>query len=110
MIAIVRICYRNYPHYKLYRSCLLIYGIAIIRLLSFLFLDDFNGNANISVAIKSGSTVAPERWEHLKIQFHLELSQLGFGSFLTCIVEMQVGECSICQNTGQDVYSIEGNL
>ena len=25
----------------------------------FLFLDDFEGNANISVAIKSGSTVGP---------------------------------------------------
>ena len=33
------------------------YGIAIIRLLSFLFLDDFEGNTNISVAIKSSSTV-----------------------------------------------------
>ena len=43
--------------YILYRSCLPIYGIAIIRLLSFLFLDDFEGNTNISVAIKSGSTV-----------------------------------------------------
>ena len=34
------------------------YEIAIIRLLSFLFLDDFEGNANTSVTIKSGSTVA----------------------------------------------------
>ena len=34
MIAIVGIHYRNYVHYTLYRSCLLIYGIAIIRLLS----------------------------------------------------------------------------
>ena len=32
--------------------------IAIIRLPSFLFLDDFEGNANISVAIKSGSTAS----------------------------------------------------
>ena len=30
---------------------------SIIRSLSFLFLDDFKGNANISVAIRSGSTV-----------------------------------------------------
>ena len=30
---------------------------SIIRSPSFLFLDDFNRNANISVAIKSGSTV-----------------------------------------------------
>ena len=44
-------------HYSLYRSCLPIYGIAIVRSLSFLFLDHFKGNANISVAIKSGSTV-----------------------------------------------------
>ena len=57
MIAIIGICYRNYTHYTLYRSCLPIYGIAIARSLSFLFLDDFEGNANISVAIKSGSTV-----------------------------------------------------
>ena len=31
MIAIVGVCYRNYAHYTLYRSCLLIYGIAIVR-------------------------------------------------------------------------------
>ena len=54
MIAIVGICYRNYTHSTLYKSCLPIYGIAIIRSLSFLFLDDFKGNTNISVAIKSG--------------------------------------------------------
>ena len=52
MIAIVGICYINYAHYSLYRSCLPIYGIAIVRLLLFLFLDDFEGNANIRVAIK----------------------------------------------------------
>ena len=57
MITIVGICYRNHTHYTLYRSCLLIYGIAIIRLLSFLFPDAFEGNANISVTIKCGSTV-----------------------------------------------------
>ena len=51
MIAIVGIRYRSDPHYTLYRSHLLIYGIAIVRLLSFLFLDDFEGNANISVNI-----------------------------------------------------------
>ena len=58
MIATVGVCYGNYAHYTLYRSCLPIYGIAIIRSLSFLFLDDFEGNANISVTIKSCSTVA----------------------------------------------------
>ena len=57
MIAIVRIRYRNYTHYTLYRSCLPIYGIAFVRMLSFAFLDGFEGNANISAAIKSGSTV-----------------------------------------------------
>ena len=33
------------------------YGIAIVRLLSFLFLDDFEGKANMSVTVKSCSTV-----------------------------------------------------
>ena len=56
-MAIIVICYRNDDHYTLCRSCLLIYGIAIIRSLPFLFLDDFEGNVNISVTIKSGSTV-----------------------------------------------------
>ena len=32
-------------------------GIAIVRSLSFLFLDEFDGNAYFSVTIKSGSTV-----------------------------------------------------
>ena len=56
MITFVGICYRNYTRYTLYRSFLPISGMAIIRSLSFLFLYDFEGNANISVAIKSGST------------------------------------------------------
>ena len=60
MIAIVGIRNRNDTHYILYTSCLPIYGIAIVRSLSFLFLDDFEGNANISAAIKSGSTVDGE--------------------------------------------------
>mgnify|MGYP001795690092 CR=1 FL=1 len=37
MIAIVEIRYQSYTHYMLYRSCLLIYGIAIVRLLPFDF-------------------------------------------------------------------------
>ena len=49
--------YRNDSHYNLYRSCLLIYGITIVRLLSVWFLDEFEENGNTSVAIKSGSTV-----------------------------------------------------
>ena len=57
-ITIVEIRYRNYTHYTLYRIWLPIYRIAIVRLLSFLFLDDFKENANISVAIKSSSTVS----------------------------------------------------
>ena len=62
MIAIVGICYRNFANYTLYRSCLPIYGIAIIRSLSFLFLGDFEGNANIFVAIKSGPTIHNYRY------------------------------------------------
>ena len=60
MKMIVGIRYRNYTHYILYRSCLPIYGIAIVRSLSFLFLDDFERNANIFVAIESGSTVTDD--------------------------------------------------
>ena len=56
-MVIVGIRYRNYTHYSLHRSCLLISRIAIVRSLSFLFLDDFEGNADISVAIKSGFRV-----------------------------------------------------
>ena len=63
MIAIIGICYKNYAHYTSYRSCLPNYGMVIVRSISFLFLDDFEGKANISVAIKFGSTVAlnPDR-------------------------------------------------
>ena len=52
MITIAGIRYRNDAHNTSYRSCLPIYGS-----LSFLFLDDFEGNAHITVAIKYGSTV-----------------------------------------------------
>ena len=41
MIAIVRICCRNYVHDTSHRSCLPIYWVAIVRLLLFVFLDDF---------------------------------------------------------------------
>ena len=57
MIAIIGIRCRDYTHYTSYRSRLPIYRVAIIRLLSFLFLDNFEGNANTSVAIKSSFTV-----------------------------------------------------
>ena len=40
----------RHASYNIYRSCLLIYGIAIVRSLSFLFLVDFKGNANINIA------------------------------------------------------------
>ena len=43
MIAIVGIRYRNYTHHALHRSCLPIYGIAIVRSLSFSFINDFEG-------------------------------------------------------------------
>mgnify|MGYP001794973505 CR=1 FL=1 len=39
------------------RSCLPIYVIAIIGLLSFLSLDDLEGTVNNYVAVESGSTV-----------------------------------------------------
>ena len=57
MIAILGIHYRIYTHYALHRRCLFIYGIAVVRSLSFLFLDDFERNANIFLAVKSGSTL-----------------------------------------------------
>ena len=53
IIAIIGIHYRNYTHYTIYSSCLLLYGIAIVGSLSLYFLDDFEENANISVATKS---------------------------------------------------------
>ena len=59
IIAIVVIHYRNSAQYimHVYGSCLLIYGITIVRLLSFLFSADFEQNANIYGSIKSSSTV-----------------------------------------------------
>ena len=56
MIAIIGIRYRTYVPYKLYELSAHLWD-PIVRPLSFLFLDDFEGNANISAAIKSGSTV-----------------------------------------------------
>ena len=70
MIVNVRIRYRTYAHYTLNRSCLLIYGIAIVRLLSFLFVDDFEGNAIISVAINSSSTVCNDCC--LSVHYHID--------------------------------------
>ena len=57
MIAIIGFRYRKNTHYTLYGSCLPIYGITIMKSLLFLFLAHFHKNANICVAIKSGSTV-----------------------------------------------------
>ena len=65
MIAIVGIHYRNYAHYNAYKSRLLINGVAIVRSQSLLFLDDFEGNVNISVAIKSSSAVL-QKYSHGK--------------------------------------------
>ena len=52
MIDTIGIRHRNYTHYTLYGSCLPFYG-SLVRSLSF---DDAEGNENISVAIKSGTT------------------------------------------------------
>ena len=41
IIAIIRLLYRSYAHYTLYRSCLPICRIVIVRSLSFWFLDEF---------------------------------------------------------------------
>ena len=76
MIVIVGIQYRNDARYTLCRSFLPIYGIAIIRSLSFLFLEDFEGNTNISVPIKSSSTLklaemssnTAESWLQVKVK------------------------------------------
>ena len=57
MIASIGFRYRKYTHYTLYGSCLPIFEIAVIISLSFLFLAHYHENANIRVAIKSGSTV-----------------------------------------------------
>ena len=57
MIAIIGLRYRKYTHYTLHGSCPHIYGIAIVRLLLFLFLAHLHESANICVAIKSGSSV-----------------------------------------------------
>ena len=53
---------QNYNHYSCQRSCLPICGVAIVRLLSCLFLEEFEGNAHIYVAIGSGFTVAVGRY------------------------------------------------
>ena len=45
------------PIVPMYWSCFLICGIAIIRFLSVLFPEVLEGDANISVTIKSGSPV-----------------------------------------------------
>ena len=57
MTAIIGICNRNQTHHNLYRSYLPIYCTAIVRQLSYLSIDDFEGNANISVAMGPDSPV-----------------------------------------------------
>ena len=47
--------YINYSHSNFDRSCLLIHGLSLDDY--HWFLDDFEGNTNISVVIKSGSRV-----------------------------------------------------
>ena len=73
MIAIVGIHHRSYTHYTLYRSCLPIDGIAIVRSVSFLFVDDIEGNTSISVATKSGSTVSLQSFIRLHLSILLVL-------------------------------------
>ena len=75
MIAIVGIHYKDYTHI-LYRSYLPIYGVAIITSLSFLFLDDLEAKANISVAIKSGSTVSQLYHPNRKFAINLSFPDL----------------------------------
>ena len=58
MIAIVEIRYRNDTLIPYVGVVFPFIGLlSLSRSLSFLFLHDFEGTANISVAIKSGSTV-----------------------------------------------------
>ena len=74
IMAIITLRYGNYTYYTVYRSRLLIFGISCVILLSCLFLDEFEGTANISVAIEPGSTVSPGR---------CTLSLKDFGEFLS---------------------------
>lgn len=52
VVSVIRL---DHVHHKLYRSCLPIF---IVKSPSFLFFDEFEEMANISVAIMSSSTVA----------------------------------------------------
>ena len=49
----------NYVYYESNRSCLPIYAITIVRLdhYHFRFLDEVEGDANISIVMKSGYTI-----------------------------------------------------
>ena len=47
----------------------------MVRSLSFLFLDGLEGNANISVAMKSGSTVLLYYCSH--VAYQLDLAKLS---------------------------------
>ena len=56
-MAIIGVPCRNYAHGTVHRSCILIYVMPIVRLLSFLFFNYFGQNTKICVAIESGFTV-----------------------------------------------------
>ena len=56
-MAIIGFRYRKFTHYTLYSNFPPIYGSAIIRSVSFLFLAPFHEKGKIFAAIKSGSTV-----------------------------------------------------
>ena len=57
VIAIIRLYCRIYARYTFHWSCLLIFGITVIRIVIILISCRVRKKANISVAIKSGSTV-----------------------------------------------------
>lgn len=52
------------------------YGITIVRSLPFSFLDDGEGTANISVSIRSGSTVSASHFEGRGDTSYLSLRKL----------------------------------
>lgn len=57
MTALLEFAIEIVPHYEFCGSCLPFYGITTFRLLLFLFLDNFAGNANTYVSTKYGCTV-----------------------------------------------------
>ena len=85
VIATVGIHHRNYAHCNADRSCLLIYGIAVIRSLSLGFIDEFEENSKhfrcyatqfYSITFLHQSRMQPKKvkppnWDIRKCQRHL---------------------------------------